>query len=263
MSKVIIMKHLIYTLSFLVALLIIQSCDLDPTEPTSNCQSGLCLDVEINVGNEDFERGRTYTAPNDVEYHLDLINFYFSRLTLVGDNGPEAAVDSFSFFTTDVDNLSGNNAVERRVYNLPATGTYNKIRMGVGLYADINATDPATVPIDHPLHPNQGTYWNWATAYRFVQFEGSADSAGVEKSILFHAGLDTFFHEIELPITAFNAAEVDGKEANLTIDLNEVFGAAGNEIDLASERRIHGGPPTYELSDKFLQNFANAIRITD
>lgn len=257
------MQYLSYTTLVLAIMLIVHSCELDPTEPLTDCANGLCLDVEINVGNEDFELGKTYTAPNGVTYHLDLINFYISRLSLVDGAGNEAVVDNVSFFNTDDDLLSGNDAVEKRNYLLPSSGTFNAIRFGVGLYADINATDPATVPEGHPLHTFNGTYWNWAAAYRFAMFEGISDSVGTEKAILFHAGLDTFFNEIILPIEEFDASNVDGKQINLSIDLNDVFGAPGAEINLAVETRIHGGPPTYALADKFLSNLANAIRITD
>ena len=257
------MKNLVFTLIALITLFVL-SCDVDPTEPTVNndCPSGLCLNVEINVGNEDFEIDQTYTAPNGVTYNLDLINFYISRLTLIDDAGNEGEVDSFSFFTTATDNLSGNNASEQRVYNLPNNGTYNKVRLGVGLYPDQNATDGNAVPIGHPLHVFNGTFWSWATNYRFVMFEGTSDSLGTDQSILLHAGLDTFFHERTFTIDAFNAANVSSKSLDLSIDLNDVLSSPGS-IDLASERRIHGGPTTWALADKFLTNFSEAIKVTD
>jgi cytochrome c peroxidase len=66
----------------------------------------------------------------------------------------------------------GEDRVRARVDGIPA-GRFEALRFNVGVPANLNHSDAAKYPAEHPLNPNlNGLHWSWQGGYIFLALEG-------------------------------------------------------------------------------------------
>lgn len=173
-----------------------------------------------------------------------------SQIRLVRQDGTEQVVDHPGFV---MDGLSSSGHVLVTLPNVPA-GAYAGIRFSVGLDSTTNHQDPTQLAQDHPLNrPDMHWGWNPMMGYKFVAFEGVADTttAGMAATAQYggfeiHLAGDAMY----TPITALQAvpytvaAEVDA--FNIDIDWNYLF----HHIHLPHGFDVHGDVAT-EYRDNF------------
>lgn len=94
-----------------------------------------------------------------------------------------------------------------RLHEVPATD-YDRIRFHLGLRPEINHSDAAQYPAEHPLNPDvNGLHWGWMGGYVFLALEGRwVDSAHAPKTepsgYSYHLATDRMLMSIEVPIRA-------------------------------------------------------------
>ena len=65
----------------------------------------------------------------------------------------------------------------------------------------LNATDPTTYAVTHPLSSAFAMYWTWASKYRFIKAEGRFNPSGTltdaatNSGIVWHTGTDALYQE--------------------------------------------------------------------
>ncbi|MEW6304282.1 MAG: MbnP family protein [Verrucomicrobiota bacterium] len=105
--------------------------------------------------------------------------------------------------------------------NIPG-GAYDRLRFRVGLRPDLNHSDPAKYPADHPLNANlNGLHWGWSGGYVFLALEGRwRNPDGQLSGYSFHLGNDPMLMTVELPA----ALSLDRDQiAKLTLHVDRLF----------------------------------------
>jgi len=173
----------------------------------------------------------TYSSEVSQGYKLyfDILKFYISDVYLIGDN------DSVKL--SDVELVDFKSDAPKTLFSkLKAkSGTFNKIKLGLGLNPTQNASDPASFDINSPLSVSQGTYWGMNLMYRFTLIEGKIDTtntgASFNKAFAVHVGFNKNYRIIELPIPSTSLTNGISKDINLNIDLYQLLFNAANPTD--------------------------------
>jgi hypothetical protein len=127
-----------------------------------------------------------------------------------------------------------------------AKGTWPAFQAALGIRPELNYADPAAYGPGHPLNVSNGTYWNWATGYRFVMFEGRYDpdpasTATLISAFAIHTGMDTCYTELDLtPATPIVIEGGRTTEVVVRIAVDRFFYSSSDNIDLATENTAHG-----------------------
>ncbi len=140
------------------------------------------------------------------------------------------------------------------IRNIPAR-TYEGIRFGVGLPADLNAKKPADFVSSSPLSKT-GYYWLPWSSYIFMKVEGRMDTLGsglFDTGFVFHTGSNPLYRILEgtLPLTI-----EDGRVTDLTIHLDYKKLLEG--IDIKSNPQNHNPEDTEQIL-KLVNNLGNAV----
>ncbi|HEY6167196.1 MAG TPA: MbnP family protein, partial [Verrucomicrobiae bacterium] len=89
-----------------------------------------------------------------------------------------------------------------RVAGIPA-GHYDQLRFRVGVPTELNHSDAAKYPADHPLNPNfNGLHWSWQGGYIFMALEGRWSAPGTESpsGYSLHLANDWNLTTVTLPV---------------------------------------------------------------
>lgn len=176
-----------------------------------------------------------YTNVEDYRVDLSQLRIHIGDISVISNGSPSLVSD-----IELVDLLDGE---EVRSYNM-APGTYDGLEFGIGVPADLNNSDPVMFGPDHPLYLQNGAYWTWTTGYRFVLFEGIADTSATGSGpfdLVFsmHPGLDTAYREVQYntPISISNDATTD---IRVEFDVSRFFYSASDTLHLNTENQLHG-----------------------
>ena len=191
----------------------------------------------------------------DQRVNVELLKMYWGELRLF--NGPyEWALKDVAYF-----NL-GNGPVS---IDLSAdTGEYSGFRASLGVPDALNTADPASYGASHPLSVNNGTYWTWATGYRFLMFEGRYDldpqsTASLISSYALHPGMEPCYLPMEfVPSTGIQIGPGNTTEVIVKIAVDRFFHSPTGNIDLATENTAHGTnmPLAIKLSQNSVQSMS-------
>lgn len=167
---------------------------------------------------------QSYSYEDNMDLKFQLFQFYVSDLSLLRlESGDESAVKLSDIELISFGDVQSMDEAEEGVtltFNEVPAGNYAGLKLGLGVSADLNATQPGDYA---PPHPLDGHYWSWARGYVFTKVEGNADLNGdgiFEEKLTFHIGENNYFREliIDEPIEV-------GKDGNITlsVDLSKVL----------------------------------------
>ncbi|MDX9749481.1 MAG: hypothetical protein RBT71_00170 [Flavobacteriales bacterium] len=242
------MKNLLPVL----AALLLTACHKAP--PTGDATLRITLVPEWDGA--PFQSHTEYSNFMGYRTSVELLTMYFSDATLSGDGSPVMAKDVELFRLTD-----GPATAHWPVQS----GTWTTLEAGLGVPDALNFADPANYPAGHPLSVNQGTYWTWATGYRFVMFEGryDTDPAGTGPLITtyaIHPGTASNYmpFAIELP-GGLHIAPGDTADVVLHVAVDRFFVSDTDTIDLATENTAHGN--NHPLQMKLMRNVVKSFTV--
>jgi cytochrome c peroxidase len=138
-------------------------------------------------------------------------------------------------------------------------GNYKGLRFLVGLRPEVNASDAAQYPAEHPLNPNvNGLHWGWRTGYVFLALEGNwREESGRISGFSFHLATDKMLMSIELPLTL----ELKGDQAlTVSLDVAKLLGATMLNGDSTSTHSRDDDPIAERLRANATQSFAIAVQ---
>jgi hypothetical protein len=158
---------------------------------------------------------------------ISVAKFIVSKVRLVRPDGTELAIDHPGFV---VDGLSSEGHVLVTLPSVPA-GMYAGIRFAVGLDSTTNHLDPTQLAQDHPLNrPDMHWGWNPMMGYKFVAFEGTADTtqAGLRATAVFgpmqlHLAGDAMFTQITALQAKSYTVGADVDAFNIDVDWQHLF----------------------------------------
>ena len=139
-------------------------------------------------------------------------------------------------------------------------GHYRSIRFSVGLNPQLNESDPAKWPANHPMNPNlNGLHWSWQGGYIFMAFEGqfrttnSAELTGFS----FHFARDPNRQSITLPA---NFELKDDAAILVEFDLASLLNGP-QPISFARDGTSTHSRPNDPILAKLRSNIGNAFRV--
>lgn len=232
------------------ASLVITSCKEDkPAKPVE--KQSVFLTTNMTVDSIDVGLNQNLTVPGAHWLKVEGMKFYLSRIQLQNTSNEWVTASSVEYFSM----ADGKNTVEM---SLPK-GSYKKVKFIVGLDAALNATDPNSVSIDHPLSSSKAMYWSWALKYRFLILEGRTlfDNNGTDSLMLlnYHPGADElgYLKEFEYSVNLGSVADT----LNFGIEVPSVFDGPGGQVDFLTENSTHmENAAQYAIGEKLLMNFA-------
>ncbi|MCU0318634.1 MAG: hypothetical protein MUE88_00935 [Flavobacteriales bacterium] len=226
-----------------VAAMVLASCGKGPAEGPA--QAGvLRLVVVPEWQGEPLQFFTEYREHMDRRVTVELLKMYFGELQLEGAGEPQALNDVVYMDLSDGP-VAFHWAVD--------AGSHTAITGHLGVPEAMNYADPSLYGAGHPLNVNNGTYWTWATGYRFAMFEGRYDldpasTAPLVNAFVFHPGREFCY----LPLTFAPSGGVtvepgDTTEVRVVVDVEKFFHSSAGQIDLATENQDHGGVPALAL----------------
>ena len=143
--------------------------------------------------------------------------------------------------------------------NSPA-GNYNAIRFQIGLPPQINHSDSAQWPANHPLNPDVNhLYWSWSREYVFLALEGTWQNGGEQSGFSYHLATDRELMAVELPV-ALNLNF--SREIQVGLDIAKIF-SAPNKIELSETSNATHSRTNDLLAVQLRQNVEAAFAVED
>ncbi len=216
------MKNIL-SLIILAGLLMAASCGKEPPPPVDT--------ATIQLSFRAIYDGEPLVLQKEYEYQGSIvrfsrINFYLANLVAANDDG-ETELSEIQFIDLSLTHNTLPDAEKGTVMNFSRipVGTYNLLRFGVGVPADLNKTTPSDYSTSHPLGiDNSAEYWEAWNSYIFAKIEGqfdedgSGDFDGNDISFAYHTGTDRVY---EQDIEFDNVLNLNGGETtNLDFELD-------------------------------------------
>jgi hypothetical protein len=238
--------------SVLAAILLLGGCGREEPEPpvvlpppADTAPKGVFkLTVVPTWGTSPLQLFTEYRNYMDQRVTVELLKLYFGELEMVRNTGMVALSDVIYM------NLAAGPVSH---YWRVDTGMWNGLQTHLGIPDGLNMSDPSLYGAGHPLNVNNGTYWTWATGYRFAMFEGRYDldpgsTAPLVNAFVFHPGRAFCYLPLSFsPTGGIAVAEGDTAELRVMVDVEKFFHSSAGQIDLATENQDHGGVPALAL----------------
>ncbi len=202
-----------------------------------------------------FAMNSVYANVNDYRVKVEAIKFYLGDVRLL--------TGTTSTLAKDIDYFDLHNGAVTKQWTVEP-GTWTGMHLGFGVPQALNDADPIDYPPGHPLDLAYATYWGWAQAYRFLQFDGryDLDANGTGAPALpfsMHTGLNACYTEFDLDL-GDGLTITAGNTTTLTVDLavDRFFYTETDTLDLATENQTHGTnlPLALELTDNAIRSFS-------
>jgi hypothetical protein len=252
-----LISFLILAFSLFSLSTLVTSCDDDDNcEPAPANNSSIKLIFELYNGATPMAWNEVVSVDNVNEYRMEFFKYYLSNINAVNSGGGKVLLKDVI--------LADASKTDGMIFTfLAPSGSYEKLMIGVGLDAVLNAKDPVTFDPDEPLSAAQAMYWSWATKYRFVRIDGRASQNGAigdtsDILVAYHPGADEFYSEIEL-VKSFNLEAGITTEYRVKVDVAAFFDGPGGILDIPTEPQSHTTPDDYPIAEKFMKNFAAAF----
>ena len=237
---------------FSLLILGLASCNDDPADTKGTVTlhfKAVYDDIPLQMfNNRPFENGQTLEFT-----HLSMI---ISDLELL-KQGSSELLDEVEIVNLTFDNTTAAEAGYTLTISGVPTGTYDGMRFGVGVPADVNAKKPADFSSGNPLS-NTAYYWTPWSSYIFMKTEGRLDTIGngaTDLGFALHTGSDALYNILEanIPLTV-----QDGLETNLdiVIDYKKVL----QGVDIKANPQNHS-PDDISTITAIVNNLAIAFSL--
>lgn len=207
--------------------------------------------------------GTTYTHEDGTNFYIDKFKFFVSNISFVKSEGGSIEATEVAFLDFETNNMTladAMNGITVNARDVP-TGTYSGIRMGIGVIADLNRTDPHEYGDTHPLSQFEN-YWPLWNTYIFSNLRCLADADGngaFNQSVTLQAGFDEMYREISMAKN-IDVEEMVIPDLNITIDVKKLISRGlNNYVDFTAA----AGPPqeNLDLMRFVMNNYENALSI--
>jgi len=247
--------------SFALAVLVLSGCRKDesitPTpDPPVATTGKLRLTLVPEWEGQPMQRFTEYRNFSDYRMTIELLKMHLGEIQLLN-------ADTVAFLADATYWDLGNGPVSQE-WTVPV-GSWPVFLAALGIRPELNYADPAAYGPNHPLNVSNGTYWNWATGYRFVMFEGRYDpdpasTATLISAFAIHTGMDTCYTDLDLTPSTPIVIEGDRTtEVVVRIAVDRFFYSSTGSIDLATENTAHGN--NIPLALKFTRHVKESLSV--
>ena len=264
------MKYL--TLALLSSCLFLIGCEDEPRE-----QPVTTVDLEwtANFDGETFLTFNEYTYADGRSIQFNNLNFFVSNIALVSADGGRTdlvEIDNIdlAFDETQISQAEAGQTL--RIQDIPL-GEYAGIKIGFGVQADLNRSNPADYGTGHPLTRN---FWDGWSSYIFSIIEGAADmnndgtivTGGADtESFTYHSGTDEVFNEVT--VNQEIILSDDNPPLQLKVNVAELFRTNDPVFDLNGDgfldveafRGTHSANGEMTIAKTIMENFSTALTV--
>lgn len=170
----------------------------------------------------------------------------------------EELLDDVELVNMGFDNLPAAETGYTVQYTGIPVGSYNGIRFGVGVPADVNQKKPADFPSSNPLS-NTGYYWEAWDSFIFSKTEGHLDTLGsgpLDLNFAFHTGSDELYRSLEgqIPVTIQSGVT---EELTIYIDYLDLL----NGVDIKAKPQNHNPGDSLQIG-RIVTNLQTSITLS-
>jgi len=227
----------------LMFVLFIQACDEKKVEDS------FTLNFKAKFENQAFQTGKEFTDASGKKWKIDDLNFYFSNLRLIKQDGAEVTLTELGYTSFK------DAATTTFKFNDIPLGKYTGVKFNAGLTPAQNDVNPNFLA-DNDVRLNT-TFWEWLK-YIFIRLEGRADlnkDSNFETLLVYHIGTDELMREVFIN-SSFDINAGDFQK-NILIELDKAFSISpGLDIAVYQQSYTHSDP-------KVIDNFPTAIIFAD
>lgn len=187
---------------------------------------------------------------------ISAFRVYLSRIRLVTEAGDTVPVADYFLYDYPANGLSARIAE----LDLP-DARISRLLFSVGLYPELNATDPVIYPSGHPLSIDKDMYWGMLK-YRFLVAEGAFDSSAAKNGapnlpFSLHLGADTLYRELSVPVYGIGG---NVSELHIEMDPLTVYQGYGEfPLDMRDYYSNHSSPAEIPDAIELMDNFVSRI----
>lgn len=216
-------------------------------DPTS---ANVTIAFSNEVDGQPLELGvMKYTNPHGDKYQVDMMKYYVSDMTLIGDSSEEKINVSDLVNASDVPNCKVD---ATKVPN----GTYKRIKFSIGVPQSRNHSGAQEGDLD----PLNGMIWDWNTGYIFFKHEGSyTDTSSQKQLLIFHYASDRAYTTVDLPLSSPLVVASKDKKVYIKFNLNSLYTNINFNID---NLRQSSNVADYTWMDTLKANFASAFTVS-
>lgn len=244
-----------------VGLLYFSACD--PVEPAPE-ETTLKVNFLGQYDTEPLVLNQAYSYPGDMDLTYSTLLFYISDVRLVTVDDEEVVikdVDMVNFYDHHANPATAADGETITITDVPE-GDYKGIRFGIGLPADLNATNPADYAATHPMSRTE-MYWDWRGTFIFSMVEGAVDTlqdGTPDVFLTYHSGSDAMYEQVDL---AYNFSIGGGDELTipLVLDAKKILVTGAGAYDVVNNNVTHTTADDYHIAEAIIQNLANAISV--
>ncbi len=255
-------KTRIFILATITGLAFIMSCTKEKEEEMKDTpEDSVTVRFTAFAGNDTLVYKEEFRDPLNRLWRVEKLIHYVSDVYLL-DGNKEVKLSDVELITYE---RNGDPDVTDEMQEFKALvprGTYDGIRMGIGLNPIQNSSDPGSYAPEHPLSGDQNMYWGQWAMYRFLVMDGRIDTDNddvLDKTYSHHPGLDTSY-----VVKTFNQPiEVSGDSENIldfTFDFNEVY-FGQDTVDAVEVPSWHGSVDNAYISVHLMSNLANSLEL--
>lgn len=242
----------------IAAILILPSCkkkkDPEPEGPKPDPKSAtVTIKFTNEVDGQRLELGKMkYTNANGNQYQVDMMKYYVSDMTLIGDSGDVKVNVSDLIDQNDTPNCKVD------ALKVP-NGRYTHIKFGIGVPQSRNHSGAQEGDLD----PMYGMIWDWNTGYIFFKHEGRYMMTSTTSDILiYHYATDRAYLTIGMPLSSPLVVEGKDKKIFIKFNLNSLY-SSPNKIDFAVDYiRQSSSSADYTWMDNIKGNLADAFTVS-
>lgn len=263
------MRKILYTL---LTTLTLTAFTCEKETPLTKDIGDVTLVLKGNFSNQLFILNKKYQY-NGIPLHVSRLSFYLSDLTLLAQPDDPSSMQDKEIPLSDVilvdfenahaDSLSALQGEKFTFKDLPAA-QYKGLRIGLGVYQELNRKKPNAFSSTHPLSLPIN-YWQTWNSYIFSKLEGKTNPATAnEKGFLYHTGTDNLYRQVVLTEKSFTIVKNVDNQLVLQLDISKILTDGTNSIDIIEHNFSHTNPEDLEevqTSTLVTNNFAKAFKM--
>ncbi|MFN3950936.1 MAG: MbnP family protein [Thermaurantimonas sp.] len=226
------------------------SCKKDNPDQKST-EAEVVIEFVMHNGTSEVSTGQDFKLKDNRTIYVTELKFYLSHP--IFHQSETAQFEDTTFLALVQLHQSESNKIKMRI----SPGTYSSFIFNPGLDSATNESNPVDFPRGHPLSAFYNMHWNWNLKYRFVLMELRARDFTPPIPCSYHPGTNQLLRQ---SVVAFDKPYLfeAGKNYKLKILLNvsTIFDGPSGYIDFETENQAHAEPGDFELTKKFMENFA-------
>ncbi|GCD78052.1 hypothetical protein JCM31826_15340 [Thermaurantimonas aggregans] len=209
------------------------------------------IEFKLFNGTSEVAMNADFKLADNRTINVQELKFYVSHVKFLQENGSHGHTDSVIALVRMLE-------PEHQSVTLQIQpGTYSRLEFFPGLDSIANSKNPVDFPREHPLSAFFNMHWNWNMQYRFVLMELRAKDYNPAVPCSYHPGTNALLRTSTVNFDRSYLFEA-GKKYKITLLMNAstMFDGPSGYIDFLTENQAHAEPTDFELTKKFMENFA-------